>query len=153
MLLLLIGAVIAPFQELVWRQTVLEQRGVIDSLSDTVVLWLLMLGVGIGWGFASLIIVLPVSLIAALFLGGIPPGLVYLVSGSGIGAAIAGIPLALLALIVVGSVADGLYLVYQSTVWTLGYLEIEGIEDRESEKEDVSSPDNQPLSPDPLPET
>jgi hypothetical protein len=57
-------------------------------------------------------------------IGGIPAGLVYLISESWIGAAITGAPLGLLALILVGSAASGFYLIFQSTVWTLTYLEI-----------------------------
>lgn len=158
-LLIIVGVILAPIQELAWRRIALDQRGVIEGLreavtlirqrlKDVAVIWLLMFGVGLVWGIGSLIVVLPVSLIAAALLGGIPAGLVYLISQSGWGAAIAGVPLALLALIVVSSAANGLYLIYQSAVWTLAYLELE--------KPVVSSPmldnppDTQSLTPDPL---
>jgi hypothetical protein len=158
-LLIIVGVIIAPIQELAWRRIALDQRGVIDGLreavtlirqrlKDVAIIWLLMFGVGLIWGIIALIVVLPVSLIAAALLGGIPAGLVYLISQSGWGAAIAGVPLALLALILVSSAANGLYLIYQSAVWTLTYLELE--------KPVVSSqmpdgpPDTQPLTPDPL---
>lgn len=158
-LLIIVGVILAPIQELAWRRIALDQRGVIEGLreavtlirqrlKDVAVIWLLMFGVGLVWGIGSLIVVLPVSLIAAALLGGIPAGLVYLISQSGWGAAIAGVPLALLALIVVSSAANGLYMIYQSAVWTLAYLELE--------KPVVSSPmldnppDTQSLTPDPL---
>jgi len=138
LVLVVINAVIGPFQELAWRRTVLEQHGVMDSLRESfglirqrlkeiVLVWLLMLGIGIGWGIASIFVMLPVVIIAAI-VGAIPAGLVYLVAQSWIGAAIAGVPLFLLVLIVLGSAVESVYLVYQSTVWTLAYLDILGLE-------------------------
>jgi hypothetical protein len=164
LLLFLINLVIAPFQEIVWRRTVLDQQGVIDSLADAfglirrhlkdvVVVWLLMFGIGIGWGIVSLVVVLPVSLIAAVLLGGIPAGLVYLISGSGLGAAIAGVPPALLILILISSVAGGLYLVYQSTVWTLAYLEIQKMEYEEPKSAESPPSETPSATPDLEPES
>ncbi|MEW5960537.1 MAG: hypothetical protein AB1801_22670 [Chloroflexota bacterium] len=135
LILFVVSAVIALLKELAWRRTVLDERGVVDSLRDAVglakrrfkdvaIVWLLMLGVGIGWAFVALLVVLPLSLLAAVLAGGIPAGLVYLISRSILGAAIAGVPLALLALIVVNSLGTGFYLIYQSAVWTLAYLEL-----------------------------
>ncbi len=157
-LLLIVGAIIGPIQELAWRRIALDQRGVIDSLreaitliksrfKDVAIMWLLMLGVGFGWGVIALILVLPVSLIAAALIGGIPAGLVYLISQSGWGAAIAGVPLGLLALIIIGSAANGLYLIYQSAVWTLAYLELQKPVDSSPPPE--SSPDSELQLPGP----
>jgi hypothetical protein len=136
LILILIGAVIAPFRELASRRTVLNRQGVVASLrdaiglvkrrlKDVVIIWLLMLGIGFAWAIIAILVVLPVSLIAAVLVGGIPAGLVYLISRSWLGAAVAGIPLAGLALIIVSSAAGGLYLIFQSTVWTLTYLEVQ----------------------------
>ena len=41
------------------------------------------------------------------------------------GAAVAGAPLALLVIILINSFVTGLYLIFQSTVWTLTYLEVQ----------------------------
>jgi hypothetical protein len=158
-LLIIVWVIIAPIQELAWRRIALDQRGVIDGLreavtlirqrlKDVAIIWLLMFGVGLVWGVIALIVVLPVALIAAALLGGIPAGLVYLISRSGWGAAIAGVPLALLTLIVVSSAANGLYLIYQSAVWTLTYLELE--KPAVSSQMPDSPPASQPLTPDPL---
>jgi hypothetical protein len=136
LILLLVSVIITPLRELAWRRTVLNNQGVINSLrdafglikqrfKDVAVIWLLMIGIGFGWGIVALLVVLPVSLMAAVVVGGIPAGLVYLISRSGIGAMIAGVPLALLSLILVSSVATGFYLIYQSTVWTLTYLQVQ----------------------------
>jgi hypothetical protein len=92
---------------------------------DVVIIWLLMLGIGFAWAIIAILVVLPVSLIAAVLVGGIPAGLVYLISRSWLGAAVAGIPLAGLALIIVSSAAGGLYLIFRSAVWTLTYLEVQ----------------------------
>ena len=136
LIFLFVGLVITPIRELAWRRTVLDNQGVVDSLrdafglikrrlKDVVIVSLLMIGVGLGWGLVALVVVLPVSLIAAMVVGGVPAGLVYLVSRSGLGAAVAGVPLAVLALILVSAVAGGLYLCYRSAVWTLAYLEMQ----------------------------
>ena len=156
LILVLIGAIITPFRELAWRRTVLAGQGVIASLrdainlvkcrlKDVVIISLLMIGIGMGWVLIALLVVLPVSLIAALLLGGIPAGLVYLVSRSWIGAAIAGIPLAMLALIVVASAATALYLIFHSAVWTLTYLEVQGTDNGEREPADNPTPESQSL--------
>jgi len=137
--LMVIGAIISPILELTWRHTVLDGFGVFDSfgrtfklinrnLKDVVIVWLLMFGVGLLWVMLVFIILLPVSLIAALILGGIPAAAVYFISGSGIGAAIDGVPLGFIALIVVITFGSGLYLIFQSSVWTLAYLGLQKLD-------------------------
>jgi hypothetical protein len=133
LILIALNLVIGPFQELAWRRVVLDTHGIFATLGqtfglikqrfkDVAIVWLLMFGVGIGWVFIALIIILPISLILALFLGGPPAALVYFISNSGLGAAVAGIPMAVLAIVLVSSFGNGLYLVFQSAVWTLTYL-------------------------------
>lgn len=152
LLFTLIGVVIGPIQELAWRQTALDQYGVMDSLraaiqllkrrfKDVAIMWLLMLGVGIGWGLVALFIVLPVSLLAVLLIGGIPAGLVYLISNSWVGAAVTGIPLGLLVLILINTAATGFFLIYQSTVWTLAYLQLQQTETAEQGTEKTPPPE------------
>ena len=90
LILLIVGVFVSVFQELAWRRTVLDGSGVIASLGETfgfikrhvkdlVIVWLLMFGVGFAWVFVSLIVLLPISLIAAAFVGGIPALMVYLI--------------------------------------------------------------------------
>lgn len=152
LLLIALGVVIQPLQELAWRRTALSPQGVIDSvrqtvglirsrLKDVVIMWLLMLGIGIGWSIISLMVVLPVSLLAALLVGGPPAGLVYLISDSVVGAAVTGIPLAVIVMMGIGGFAGGLYLAYQSSVWTLVYLELESEEPPESEETEADEPE------------
>jgi hypothetical protein len=134
--LVALASVMVPFQELALRRTVLDERGVMVSLTETfglikrhlkdvIIVWLLMFGVGIAWVFVALFAVLPAALIAALLIGGIPAGLIYLLSGSGMGAAVVGGPLAVLALVAVISFGSAFYLILQSVVWTLTYLELQ----------------------------
>ena len=134
-ILMIIGAIVAPIQEISWRRAVLDGQGVIASvgdsfgiirrnLKDVIIVVLLMMGVGLLWVFVFLLTVLPLSLLAAVVLGGLPAGLVYLISNSWLGAAVAGIPLAIIAMVLVISFGTGLFYVYQSTFWTLAYLEL-----------------------------
>lgn len=143
-ILVIVGAIITPILELTWRRVVLDDRGVFAGISevfglikrnlkDVFVIWLLLLGVGFGWFFVALIIVLPVSLLVAALVGGIPALIVYLLSGSVLGAAIAGIPLAVLGLTIVTSFCTGLYLVFRSSVWTLAYLELQPLGEDEGD--------------------
>ncbi len=135
LLLIVIGAIIAPVIELAWRGVTLTELAVgagirnavqliRQNFKDVLVIWLLLMGVGLLWVFISLIVVLPVSLLAALVLGGLPAALVYVVSNSWIGAAVAGVPLAIIALVLVNGVASAFYLTFQSAVWTLTFLEL-----------------------------
>jgi hypothetical protein len=166
-LLLIAGVIIAPIQELAWRGIALDQQGVIGSLRQTInlikqrfkdvaIMWLLMFGVALAWGIVALLVVLPVSLIAAILVGGIPAGLVYLFSQSGWGALIVGAPLALLVLILISSAANGFYLIYQSVAWTLAYLELQNpivspqrIPDSPQPPEITDTPDPEPPAADP----
>jgi hypothetical protein len=161
LLLTVISAVITPLQELAWRRTVLAETGVLASLSETVslirrhlkdvvLIWLLLIGVAIGWGIVALVVVLPVGLIAGLVVGGIPAALVYAVSGSWVGAAVAGLPLGFLALLLITSFATGLYMVFNSSVWTLAYLEVADSDETLSPAAPESAaPPSTPLGPEP----
>jgi hypothetical protein len=135
LVLIVISAIIAPFQELAWRGAVLDETGVFASLGsavqlikqnfkDVLVMWLLMLGAGLLWGIATFVVVLPVALVAALVIGGIPGGLVYLISESVVGALVAGGSLAVITIVLVMSAATAFYMIFQSAVWTLTYLNL-----------------------------
>lgn len=159
LILFLISVVITPLLELSYRQTALTEQGVIDSLGDTfrlikrrfkdvALVWLLLVGLSIAWGFVALVIVLPVSVIAGLIAGGIPAGLVYLISGSWLGAAVAGVPLGILVLMLVTGFITGLYLTYRSTVWTLTYLNLTKMGEDEPTPEEPPEPAPSLLTPD-----
>jgi hypothetical protein len=156
--LMIIGAIVAPIQEISWRRAVLDGQGVIASvgdslgiirrnLKDVIIVVLLMMGVGLLWVFVFLLTVLPLSLLAAGVVGGLPAGLVYLISNSWLGAAVAGIPLAVIAMVLVISFGTGLFYVYQSTFWTLAYLELKKPEDVDLPTE-AGLPEAKPNRPD-----
>jgi hypothetical protein len=150
--LIVVLVIISLVRELAWRRAVLGNQGVVASLrqtfnfikqhlKDVIIVWLLLVGVGIGWAFVSLLVILPVSLVAGILIGIIPAGLVYLISNSVVGAAVAGIPLAILVLILVASFGNAFYVIFRSAVWTLAYLELQ---DREPEA--AASPDAEDIS-------
>jgi hypothetical protein len=152
-IILIISAIVAPIMEIAWRRAVVDGSGALASIGstfglikrnfkDVLIIWLLMFGIAFLWVIISLIAVLPVALISALVVGGIPAGLVYLISSSWFGAAVAGVPLAVIAIVLVFSFGSGLFLVFQSAVWTLTYLEL----DRSADSPEPDEP--APISPD-----
>lgn len=127
--LILVGLVIRPFYEFFVRACVIGKRGALDSIREgyrivranpgnVAVLYILVIAIGIGFG----LLMIPVALV----LIGVPVGAafaVYLVANSigaaiGVGALI-GIPMLLLMLFIYG-----LYQVFESAVWTEGYLAV-----------------------------
>ncbi|MBI5030082.1 MAG: hypothetical protein HZB51_06110 [Chloroflexi bacterium] len=127
--LMAVTLVIRPFFEFIVRVCVIEKRGVFDSIRDgyhivrknlgnVVILYLLLIGVGIGFG----LLMIPVSLL----LVAIPLGVgvvAYVASQSIVTAFIVGgiiaIPFVLILIFI-----DGLYQVFDSAVWTEGYLSL-----------------------------
>jgi hypothetical protein len=148
-LLVAAGVVISVLTLFFQRQCVLGEKGVIDSIRDgywmvrrnlgeAALMWLLMLGVGIGW----VILLIPVTLIIGAFAfaaGALPGGLIYLITGSeAAGFAIGGI-IGVVVLSIPLIFVNGLYLVFQSCVWTLTYLEIEAGEPLEATPSEVGA--------------
>ena len=125
--LVAIELVIRPFFEFIVRVCVIEKRGVIDSIRDgyrmvranlgkVVILYLLLIGTGIGFG----LLMLPVSLL----LIAIPLGVgvvAFVASQSMVAAIMAGVVVAIPFVLVLIFI-EGLYQVFDSTVWTEGYL-------------------------------
>ncbi len=150
-ILMLIGAIVTLFLDLARRHVVLSDQGVFAGLSgtfsfikkhikDVFIVWLLMIGVGLAWGFIALFTLFPITLLILAIFGGIPFALVYFISGSFWGGLIAGVPFALIVAILVGSFVSGLYLIFRSTVWTLAYLEIQGLDTASASDEPAPEP-------------
>ncbi len=92
-------------------------------LKDVGVMWLLMFGIGLVFGLVFLVLLLVVLVIAAAVGGGI--GLAVHTLTQSVGWAVAlGVPLFLLILIVPTVFVQGLWLVFESSVWTLTYREV-----------------------------
>lgn len=141
LLAIVVGVILSVLMRFFRRVCVLEQRGVIESirqgyylvrphLKEVAVLWLIMLGLGIGWG----ILMIPVTLVV-LFLGAVIGGLPALLAGVlanlAFGGAVpwiiglaVGIPFFIL--VVAGPLLflGGLWEVFKSSVWTLTYREL-----------------------------
>ncbi|WP_299025670.1 hypothetical protein [uncultured Thermanaerothrix sp.] len=156
LVLIILGVVIGVLGEIARRACVLQDMGVIDALRHTVgllrhqwknvgLMWLVMLGLGIGWGIATLILfvlLIPLYLLLAfpaLVAAGLPGLLIY-----GLASLFLAQPLAVLtALILVLPlffliVFSPLMLlgaweqVFLSSLWTLTYREIMALESANS---------------------
>lgn len=149
---ILAGAVVRPLKRFFRRACALEGLGVIASirrgfglavrhLGDTIVMWLIMIGVSIGWAIAKvilLILLLPVIIlliIVGVVLGGIPALLVgglasLFLEGAApwILAGLIGLPIFILVLAVPWLFLEGLMEVFKSSVWTLTYRELRALE-------------------------
>ena len=104
--------------------------------------WLVMIGIGIAFGIASLIIfflLIPVFLLLILPAGvvaAIPGGIAYLIASlftaspwSWVIAALVALPFFGLILGAPFTLIEGMYQVYEANVWTLTYREIKAMED------------------------
>jgi len=148
---------ISLVRPLIFRVCALEERGVIESfrvgfdfikahLADTVVMWLIMIGVQIGWA----IVMIPVVLFL-LLVGGVLGGLAGLsvgglsslvfeeaipwIAGFGVG-----IPIFILIVAAPSVFLGGLAEVFKSNVWTLTYRELRALEGLENNAGDLPAP-------------
>jgi hypothetical protein len=134
------------------RAAILEEAGISESFhrgwamfknnwKSTALMWLVMLGVGIGYGIAGmilffllipayLILILPAALVAAIP-AAIALGLTSIfVSGplAWIVAFLVALPIFMMVTLAPLILVSGWYLVYKSSVWTLTYQEIRALE-------------------------
>jgi len=148
----ILGVVLNLLRDFFWRACSLEQVGVRAALRQGWVMvranlksvglmWLVMIAVRIAWGIALvllLVLSLPLLLLtglAGVLVGGIPALLAGGLSSLFLGgplpwvvAFIAGVPLFLLVTLSPLVFLRGLALVYNSTVWTLTYRELQALE-------------------------
>ena len=149
---------ISLVRPLIFRVCALEERGVIDSfrvgfnfikthLGDTVVMWLIMIGLEIGWILAMFPVVLLLLLVggvvgglAGLSVGGLASlvveGAVPWILGFGVG-----IPLFILIIAAPLVFLGGLAEVFKSSVWTLTYRELRALEGLENNSGELPAPD------------
>ncbi len=158
LVLIVLGAALSLLVQFAYRQCVLEKRGVFDAirqgfwmvrrnLSKVVVMWLLMFGVGLGWGLL-MIPVFMVLLILAAMIGGLPGVLLYTLTQSRATAFIVGGIVGLIVLVVPSIFLGGLYAAFTSCVWTLTYLEVQAIEEMEAEERPLP-PEKEESEPEP----
>ncbi len=127
--LILVQLIFHPFYEFITRVCVIDKRGVADSivagyrlvranLGKVALLYLLAIGIGIGYNI--------VMLFVSLVLIGVPVGvgiLAYLLANS-VGTGIVVGLIVLIPMLIVLLFIGGLYQVFESTFWTEGFLEI-----------------------------
>lgn len=155
---IVVGVLLTPFIELGWRYTVLQEKGVLESLKiayslirqnlkDITITVLLLIGVGIAWGMVSIILAIIIILLA-LLIGGIPGLIGYMLTQNVVVAIIAGVPLFLIVLVIPLTFVTGLYLIFQSAVWTLVFRHLTGADTPTIiEAEPPAEPEPAPTNP------
>jgi hypothetical protein len=155
---ILLSLGISLVRPLIFRVCALGERGVIDSfrvgfnfikahLADTVVMWLIMIGLEIGWILAMLPVVLLLLLVggvvgglAGLSVGGlaslVAEGALPWILGFGVG-----IPLFILVFAAPLTFVGGLAAVFKSSVWTLTYRELRALEGLKNNSGELPAPE------------
>lgn len=156
------GIFVRVLVQLISRQCVLEGSGIVESVklafalarrrvSQVAVVWLIMVGVGLGWGIVSAL--LSMLVLAALIPVAAVAFGIYAATKATATALIVGVALAILAIIVLSIpilFVTGLYLVFHSAVWTLAYREMKR-SDGTAAVPDQEPPDERPKTDDKLP--
>lgn len=148
-LVIVVSLVLSLLRPFFWRVSALEEMGVIDSiregwrfvrqhLADAIIMWLIMVGLQVGW----IIVMIPVVLLL-LVIGGLLGGLAGLLA-AGLGSLassgavpvilglVIGIPIFILVLAAPLVFLGGLAHVFKSNVWTLTYRELRALEGSEA---------------------
>ena len=94
-------------------------------LKDVGVMWLLMAAIGLGFGLVMLPIFFVVIMLALAVGGGLGYAL-FRLTDSVLWAAFVGLPPFLLIMLVPLMFIQGIYLVFESSTWTLTYREVAG---------------------------
>lgn len=100
-------------------------RLVRGRLKDVGVMWLLMAAIGLGFGLVMLPIFFAVIMLALAVGGGLGFAL-FRLTDSVLWAALFGLPPFLLIMLVPLTFIEGIYLVFESSTWTLTYREVAG---------------------------
>ncbi len=158
---IIVGVVIELLKPFFQRACVLEGLGVGESLArsidlmkrhfawDVAIMWLIVIGLNIGWiiamiivGFLLLLAALVIAAVPALLLGGLA-GLIFgWVGGLIVGSIVAGL-IFVLVLVASTTFLEGLRMTFLSTVWTLTYRELHALEGLQ---EEALEPGEQPDS-------
>lgn len=145
LLLIAVSVALSLLSHFFWRACALEEVGVIEAirrgyglvrrnLKDVGLMWLMMVGLGIGW----LLLLIPAMILLVLMglvIAGLPALLVGgLASMSLEGAApwilgaVVGLPVLILVVAIPALFLEGLAEIFRSTVWTLTYRSLHGLE-------------------------
>lgn len=158
-LAILTGIVISLVMQFARRVCVLENRGIIESLqdgfnmvrtrlADSVIMGLILFGIGLAFGILMIPVVILLVLLASI-LGGLPGLLAYWIASQaleGIAPYVIGtvifLPIFLLVVIIPSSIIGGIYETFKSSVWTLTYREFRSL--ARSVKEEETPPEISP---------
>jgi hypothetical protein len=154
---IVLALAISLVRPLIFRVCAVEGLGVVDSirvgfdfikahLGDTAIMWLIMIGLQIGWG----IVMIPVVLLL-LLMGGVLGGLAGLSVGGLSSLAfegaipwilgfLVGIPIFTLVFVSPLVFLSGLAEVYKSSVWTLTYRELRALNGLETKPGELADP-------------
>ncbi len=167
LLLIVVSAVLSLLIQFFRRACALEGVGVIDAirqgyslvrrhLTDVGVMWLIMIGLGLAW----LLVIIPLMILLVLLglgIGGLSAllvaGLASLILEGAVPwilAVIAGLPIFILVFAIPALFLGGLVEVFRSSVWTLTYRELRGLEAAEPEPEEPPEPDASGLETAPI---
>jgi len=136
MVLIVAGVVVSVLLQFWQREIVLADRSVGQALTsgyqmvrsrlgNVAAMWLLMFAIGLGYGILFLLVFIPLMLLAF----GVGAGLgyaLYSATQSIPWALIAGLPPFVIIMLVPTVFVQGVYLVFQSSTWTLVYRQIAG---------------------------
>jgi hypothetical protein len=151
-LVIIVSVILNLLRHFFWRACALEGLGVRASLrrgfeivrqnwKNVGLMWLIMIGLGIGWAIASIlifIVMIPamvVTALAGIIAGGLPGLLFVGITSLFLGqplpwlvGAIIGLPLFLLVTFSPVIFIQGLAMTFSSTVWTLTYRELNALQ-------------------------
>jgi len=135
-LLIVAGIILSVLRKFWSREVAIADRNIGEALvtgyrlvrarlKDVGVMWLLMAAIGLGFGFVMLPIMF-VVLMLALAVGGGLGYAIFRVTHSVLWAVACGLPPFLLIMLVPLTFIQGIYLVFESSTWTLTYREVAG---------------------------
>lgn len=136
LILVVAGVIVSVLLQFWQREIVLADRTVGQALAsgfhmvrsrlgNVAAMWLLMCGIGLGYGILFFLVFIPLILLAASVGAGLGYAL-YWATRSIAWALIAGLPPFLIIMLVPTTFVHGIYMVFQSSTWTLVYRQITG---------------------------
>ncbi len=156
-LAIVVGAVLNLLKKFFWRASALEDLGVLEAIQegfdvvrrhikDVGIMWLIMVGVRIGWAITMIvtfIVLFPVILLL-IAVGSVLGGLPALLIGGLVGlfvqgpvpwivGALIGLPIFILVMAAPWVFLSGLMETFKSSTWTLTYRELRALEELEPE--------------------
>jgi len=158
LLAIVVGTVVSLLMHFFRRACALEELGVIEAirrgftvvrqhLKDVAIMWLIMVGLSIGWVIAMIPVVILLVLLAGV-VGGLPAllagGLARLALEGAtpwILAAVVGLAIFVVVMAVPMLFLGGLVEVFKSSLWTLTYRELRALEGLATEPRELPEPD------------